>query len=480
MKPLAGLVRHEGNECLFKAIEMSIASAASGVPLHVHVEGLRGTGKTTILRSARGVFPSIVRIKGCLYNCDPEKPHCPEHFRLTRAEIGAIGTEEIPMPFLEISHSAKVGTVVGSIDLKRITDRTSPRAALLPGTIPQAHRGVIFVDEINRLAETSPELADILLGVMGTKPGSVQIEETGLPVVELPVRVSVWAASNPDEEPGPLEDIRRQLADRFDLVANVSRPTSAQVVKSIFSGSLSREEPVKSSGALSDAAALIETVGIPSHLQEIIAGLYVDFALESLRAVEALQHGSRVVAALDRRMEAELDDLIGVVPLALRHRVSVSTMAQILKYLTERSAAREPSRFRPAPPNGGDNAAAAGGSERNGAGATAQDGQGSMDRLFARLRDTLTGRSSAQQNHGGTSGRGRPGARQGAGSSLGAGSGNGDAGGGGNGGAGGSSGGGGGSWANPMDVQVFAPRARATPIVQLSIREMVRTGEDLR
>ena len=58
----------------------------------------------------------------------------------------------------EISHSAKVGTVAGSIDLARLTDSTNPAAQLLPGLIPQAHRGIIFIDEINRLADTSRRL----------------------------------------------------------------------------------------------------------------------------------------------------------------------------------------------------------------------------------------------------------------------------------------------------------------------------------
>ncbi|MCR4398288.1 MAG: magnesium chelatase [Firmicutes bacterium] len=470
MRRLVDLVRHEGNECLFKAIEMSIASTLHGFPLHVHVEGLRGTGKTTILRSARAVFPTIRRVRGCLYNCDPERPHCPEHSRLDPGDLAALGTEEIPVPFLEISHSAKVGTVVGSIDLKRITDRSSPEAAILPGTIPQAHRGFIFVDEINRLAETSPELADTLLSVMGTKPGRVQIEETGLPIVELPVRVSVWAASNPDEDPGPLEDIRRQLADRFDFVANVSRPTNPQVVKAIFAGISSKDGPLKGPDYLSRVSRLVEEVTVPAWLQEIIAGLYVDFALESLRSVEALQHGSRVAAALDMRREAGLNDLIGVVPLALHHRVSVSTMAQILKYLTERSSAREPSRLRQSPPPSGESGGRAGQGDQVAPGGSPQDAQGAVDRLFSRLRETLM-RHHAPDDASGATGfphHGRPG---GAGSrtqgAAGAGSGGGD------------SGGGGRPWANPLDVEIAAPRARAVPIIRLSPRELIKTGEDL-
>ena len=99
--------------------------------------------------------------------------------------------------------------------MAKITDPTNPTAAILPGVVPQAHRGIIFVDEINRLADTSPEITDVLLDVMGTKPGRIQIEEAGIPLVQIPVQVSVWAASNPDEEPGPLEEIRSAVIRPF-------------------------------------------------------------------------------------------------------------------------------------------------------------------------------------------------------------------------------------------------------------------------
>ncbi|HEY8488546.1 MAG TPA: AAA family ATPase [Thermaerobacter sp.] len=234
MQDYATLIRHEGNRHLFEAVEMSIIAQLWGEPLHLHAEGVRGTGKTTILRAARRILPRIERIRGCPYNCDPQAPHCPLHAHWTPDQIAAHGTEWIPMPFREISPSAKVGTVTGSLDLARLTDATRPEAALLPGTLAQAHRGIVLVDEINRLADVAPELADCLLDVMGTKPGRLQIEETGLPPVEIPVRVAVWAASNPDEEPGPLEEIRRQLSDRFDLVLDVRRPGEPWLVKRIL------------------------------------------------------------------------------------------------------------------------------------------------------------------------------------------------------------------------------------------------------
>ena len=234
MQEYGSLIRHEGNRQLFEAVEMSIIAQLWGEPLHLHAEGVRGTGKTTILRAARRILPRIQRIRGCPYNCDPRAPHCPLHAHWDPERIAAHGTEWIPMPFREISPSAKVGTVIGSLDLARLTDGQRPEAALLPGTLAQAHRGIVLVDEINRLADVAPELADCLLDVMGTKPGRLQIEETGLPPVEIPVRVAVWAASNPDEEPGPLEEIRRQLSDRFDLVLDVRRPGEPWLVKRIL------------------------------------------------------------------------------------------------------------------------------------------------------------------------------------------------------------------------------------------------------
>ena len=54
-----------------------------------------------------------------------------------------------------------------------------------------------------QVADTRPS-SDVLLDVMGTKPGRVQIEESGLPVVTLLARQRV-GGFQPDEE-RPLED----------------------------------------------------------------------------------------------------------------------------------------------------------------------------------------------------------------------------------------------------------------------------------
>src|SRR5690606_21377701 len=326
LRTFSDLVRHPGNEALFDAVELSLLSARLGWPLHLHAEGVRGTGKTTVLRAVRRFLPRIRRVKGCLYNCDPAAPHCPHHRGRSAEQLAAIGEEYVPMPFLEVSHSARLGTVVGTIDLRRVMAAERPDAVLLPGTLAKAHRGIVFVDEINRLADTAPELVDALLDVMGTKPGRLQIEESGLPPVALPVQVTVWAASNPDEEPGPLEDIRRQLADRFDLAVHVRRPQEVAQVRSILDRTAAlypgRVVPAASVGTdavfAGPGAGAVDSPGsgffgpgggdapaaippMPDELRTLLAELYVRFDLESLRAVEAWQWTARLHAGRLRR-----------------------------------------------------------------------------------------------------------------------------------------------------------------------------------
>ncbi|HHV16362.1 MAG TPA: magnesium chelatase [Gelria sp.] len=354
MIPFYKLERYEGNEALFELVMMSIVSSYVGEPLHIHAEGLRGTGKTTIMRAARDILPTIERIKGCIYNCDPDAPHCPHHKNLGAEEIKAIGVEEIPMPFLEISHSAKVGTVAGSIDLAKLTDPTHPEAQLLPGIIPQAHRGIIFIDEINRLADTSPEITDILLDVMGNKPGHLQIEEAGLPVVEITVNVSVWAASNPDEDPGPLEEIRRQLSDRFDMVCYMGRPDSLDILANMLEENShfhKVNQPDKAEMAAIDEskneqyrnditrwAQMYEKTDLPDFLRNFIARLYIKHNLESIRAIQAMQQGAVLHSVLKNRDQVMITDVTYMIPLVLKHRVDGDTLVRMINDVDSRGA----------------------------------------------------------------------------------------------------------------------------------------------
>ncbi len=480
LKGYSDLVIHSGNRPLVEALEASLVSLLAGRPIHVHVEGLRGTGKTTIIRAMRDVLPMIERVAGCPYNCDPAAPHCPEHRGLARDALESVGTETIPVPFLEISHAAKTGTVVGSIDLARIADPSRPEAALLPGILPRASRGIVFVDEVNRLADTSPELTDILLDVMGTKPGRLQIEETGLPSFEIPIACCVWAASNPDEEPGALEDIRRQLSDRFDFTVNMGRPQDHATVKRILTEEESRggrsvggragaapsQAPEARRKLLVRASAALGDVVLPDELASLLAEMYVDFGMESLRAVEAIALGARVRAALDSRAAASLDDVRTVLPFALRHRVDAATLMNIAKFLDEyelrRGRPREPE------PPADDGSATVGVRTSDTAGreaSGASDAPARPESLWGRLMKGVgLARSEARAQDGcGRAGDGPRGAatagQRGASGGVGA---------------------GGSAISDPTNTPISAPPHKARALPQLGADELLVTEEDLR
>lgn len=331
-KKYSQIIRHEGNEALFKLIDIAIAGAINDIPIHLHVEGLRGTGKTTIIRATKDILPKIKRIKGCVYNCNPLKPHCPEHRNLTEKQISSVETEMISMPFLEISPTAKRGTVAGSIDLKKLTSKGNIESSMLLGTIPRAHRGIIFIDEINRLTDVSPEIADILLDVMGTKPGRIQIEETGFETVELPVQVTVWAASNPDEDPGPLEEIRRQLSDRFDFSINVERPKEIEVVRQILLAATKNENKhfeQSKTYLLEQSKYFYNFKQTPNNIIDLLSALYIKHGIESLRSIESVLYGLKIKTAVVKK-EPGIKDVLFFLRHSLRHRIDSKSLNEIM------------------------------------------------------------------------------------------------------------------------------------------------------
>lgn len=323
----------------------------------------------------------------------------------------------------------------------------------------------------NRLADTSPELTDVLLDVMGTKPGRLQIEETGLPAFILPVICCVWAASNPDEEPGALEDIRRQLSDRFDFVVNMGRPQNHDAVKRILSGNIWGEEVLshKYGASVLERADTLRQISLSDDLSSLLAELYIGFGIESLRAVEAISLGARARAAMNSRTKVLLDDIRSVLGITLRHRVDGATLINIGKFLDEYESKqgkhRREEREQGSPRDGA-------GEERSEEGAgkdpvRTDDACIKPESLWDRLIKSMgLTRHDMSKRHYGTEGAGLS---QGtAASRTSAGHGRRYAAGGGT------------SIADPRDVDIHAPPAKARSLFQLSGSEILFTEEDLK
>lgn len=151
----------------------------------------------------------------------------------------------------------------------------------------------------------------------------------------IPVQVTVWAASNPDEEPGPLEDIRRQLSDRFDFTVNVERPLDPIALKKILSGTerSSTISSMEKSNFFSLAQKNFEKYFPSDKFREILSQIYIDFGLESIRGIEAILLGAKIRGALLDKTP-DIEDIIYMARFALRHRCDDKSLEEIIKHLS--------------------------------------------------------------------------------------------------------------------------------------------------
>ena len=133
-----------GQEALKDALLVSAVDPNLGGVLAF---GDRGTGKTTMIRSLAALLPVQTVVKDCLFRCDADKPIKSCEFCQTQSEAGTLKAIEETPPVIDLPLGATEDRVLGAIDLERALGRGE--IVFEAGLLAAAHRGFLYVDEVN-------------------------------------------------------------------------------------------------------------------------------------------------------------------------------------------------------------------------------------------------------------------------------------------------------------------------------------------
>ncbi len=285
----------------------------------VLVFGDRGTGKSTAVRALAALLPKMRVVAGCRYGCDPEAAELCEECR-ARGAAALAKTRLAPVPVVDMPLGATEDRVVGALDLERAL--TQGEKSFEPGLLARAHRGFLYIDEVNLLED---HLVDLLLDVAAS--GENVVEREGLSIRH-PARFVLVGSGNPEEG-----DLRPQLLDRFGLSVEVRTPedlaTRVQVVRrrdeferdpAAYVAKWQREDN-KIRKRILKARETLDSVDVPDAALERAAQLCMALGTAGLRGELTLMRAARALASLEGADVVDDAYLRRIAPSALRHRL---------------------------------------------------------------------------------------------------------------------------------------------------------------
>ncbi|MFJ8080312.1 putative cobaltochelatase [Streptomyces sp. NPDC096205] len=301
-----------GQDDLRLALLLNAVSPAVGGVL---VRGEKGTAKSTAVRALSSLLPQVPVVPGCRFSCDPASPDpaCPDGPH----EPGP-GTER-PARMVELPVGASEDRLVGALDIERAL--AEGVKAFEPGLLADAHRGILYVDEVNLLHD---HLVDLLLDAAAM--GASYVEREGVSVRHA-ARFLLVGTMNPEEG-----ELRPQLLDRFGLTVEVAASREpdqrVEVVRRRLAydddpaGFAARwaEEEAAVRQRIVAARELLPQVRLGDGALRQIAATCAAFEVDGMRADIVMARTATALAAWAGRTDVLAEDVRQAALLALPHR----------------------------------------------------------------------------------------------------------------------------------------------------------------
>ncbi|KNX36379.1 magnesium chelatase subunit D family protein [Luteipulveratus halotolerans] len=281
----------------------------------VLVRGEKGTAKSTAVRGLTSLLPPVQVVKGCRFSCDPAAPdpRCPDGPH-AQAEPTAR-----PARLVELPVGASEDRLVGSLHLHKALSEGV--AEYDPGLLAAAHRGLLYVDEVNLLQD---HLVDVLLDAAAM--GRSTVERDGVSISHAS-RFVIIGTMNPEEG-----ELRPQLLDRFGLTVEVAAPRDPQTRVEVVRRRLAfdadpvtfadrwRSEESALAARIAAARDAVSSVRLGDEALVRIADLCAAFEVDGMRADIVTARAATAHAAWCGRDEVTVDDIRAAARLSIPHR----------------------------------------------------------------------------------------------------------------------------------------------------------------
>ena len=303
-----------GQQAMKRALLLNTVNPRIGGVL---IRGKKGTAKSTAVRSLAALLPQVTVLQGCPYSCTPEA----RQGLCQWCESGANDNPPVDhqVRIVDLPVGASEDRLVGSLDIEQAI-KTGTRS-FEPGLIAAAHRGILYIDEVNLLND---HLVDVLLDASAM--GRNYVEREGISVSHAAEFILV-GTMNPEEG-----DLRPQLLDRFGLAVEVDGIMAAEERRQVVRRRMEYEadpfafmdyweaEEEKERARLLRSRALLESVTVSDDILGLITDICAEYQVDGLRGDIVMYKTASTIAAYDGRTEVEVEDVREAALLALLHR----------------------------------------------------------------------------------------------------------------------------------------------------------------